>query len=56
MPAISLPCGIDKSGMPIGMQIVGRHFDEAKIYNAAYQFEKEFNLHEEVNALSLEAK
>lgn len=56
MPAISLPCGLDASDMPIGLQLLGRHFDEAKLYNAAHQFEKEFNLHEERNALSLEAK
>lgn len=56
MPSISLPCGRDAAGMPIGMQLVGQHFDEAKIYNAAYQFEKKVNLHDELNALSLEGK
>lgn len=56
MPAISIPCGLDNSGMPIGLQLIGKHFDEAKIYNAAYQFEKKVNLHDERNALSLEGK
>ena len=29
VPALSLPCGFDGDGMPIGMQIIGKHFDEA---------------------------
>ena len=56
MPAISIPAGLNKEGMPIGMQLIGKHFDEATIYNAAYQFEKKVNLHEELKALSLEGK
>ena len=31
LPALSLPCGFDGDGMPIGMQIIGKHFDEATI-------------------------
>ena len=31
LPALSLPCGFDGEGMPIGMQIIGKHFDEATI-------------------------
>ena len=40
VPAISIPCGKDKDGMPIGLQIIGKHFDEETIYRAAYSFEK----------------
>ena len=43
IPAISIPVGIDSQGMPIGMQIMGRHFDEETILNLAYQFERETN-------------
>lgn len=56
MPAISIPAGLNKEGMPIGLQLIGKHFDEATIYNAAYQFEKKVNLHEALKALSLEGK
>lgn len=41
LPAISVPCGFDAEGLPIGMQLIGRHFDEAGILNAAYQFEQQ---------------
>jgi len=40
VPAISIPCGVDKTGMPIGMQIIGKHFDEETILNAAYTYEQ----------------
>lgn len=40
VPAISLPCGKDSSGMPIGLQIIGPHFGEEKILRAAYAFEE----------------
>ena len=40
IPSISIPCGLDKDGMPIGMQIMGKHFDEAKIFRVANAFEK----------------
>ncbi|MDO4742975.1 MAG: Asp-tRNA(Asn)/Glu-tRNA(Gln) amidotransferase subunit GatA [bacterium] len=42
LPAISTTCGYDKSGMPIGMSIVGRAFDEATIISVADAFEKNF--------------
>ena len=40
LPAISLPCGFDKSGLPIGLQLIGNVFDEAKLLQVASQFEK----------------
>ena len=40
VPAISLPCGVDKSGMPVGMQLIGNRFAEDKILNVAYAFEQ----------------
>lgn len=39
LPAVSIPCGVSEIGMPIGMQIIGGMFSEAKILNAAWQFE-----------------
>ena len=40
VPAISIPCGVDSKGMPIGMQLIGNRFDEEIILNAAYTFEQ----------------
>lgn len=40
LPGISIPCGVDKEGMPIGMQLIGNKFCEETILNAAYTFEQ----------------
>ena len=40
IPAISLPCGLDSKGLPIGLQIMGGHFAEGKILQAAYTLEQ----------------
>jgi len=40
LPAISLPAGVDSSGLPIGMQLIGNCFEEKKIIQAAYAFEQ----------------
>jgi aspartyl-tRNA(Asn)/glutamyl-tRNA(Gln) amidotransferase subunit A len=40
LPAISIPCGSSKEGLPIGMQIIGKHLDESKILNIAYNYER----------------
>ncbi len=40
LPAIVIPCGYDKNGLPIGIQIIGKPFDEATVLNAAYALEK----------------
>ncbi len=42
LPAISTTCGYDKFGLPIGMSLVGRAFDEATIIAAADRFERDF--------------
>ncbi|MCC8135110.1 MAG: Asp-tRNA(Asn)/Glu-tRNA(Gln) amidotransferase subunit GatA, partial [Ruminococcus sp.] len=42
LPAISTPCGYNKDGMPIGMSIIGKQFDEASIIQAADAFEQQF--------------
>ena len=39
IPGISLTCGFDKNGMPIGLQLLGQTFDEKSIIRAAYSFE-----------------
>ena len=56
LPALSLPCGLTEDNRPIGLQLIGNHFEEGKIYNAAYKFEQQFNLHDELKNLTLEVK
>lgn len=46
LPGISIPCGIDKEGMPIGMQLIGNRFEEETILNAAYTFEQKIKYRE----------
>ncbi|MBO5412933.1 MAG: Asp-tRNA(Asn)/Glu-tRNA(Gln) amidotransferase subunit GatA [Clostridia bacterium] len=47
LPGISIPCGVDKKGLPIGMQIIGKSFDEETILKTAYAAEQkiEFRKH-----------
>lgn len=40
LPGISIPCGVDSKGMPIGMQLIGNRFSEATLLNAAYTYEQ----------------
>ena len=40
LPGISIPCGVNSEGMPVGMQLIGNRFEEAKILNAAYTYEQ----------------
>ena len=46
VPAISIPCGFSKNGLPIGLQIIGRHFDEETVIRAAYTFEQNTDYHQ----------
>ncbi len=39
-PALSVPCGLDHSGLPIGLQIVGRAFDESTVLRVGYAYEQ----------------
>ncbi|MBF0555234.1 MAG: Asp-tRNA(Asn)/Glu-tRNA(Gln) amidotransferase subunit GatA [Nitrospirae bacterium] len=39
-PAISIPCGFDSGGLPVGFQLIGRHFGEATILKAAHAYER----------------
>jgi aspartyl-tRNA(Asn)/glutamyl-tRNA(Gln) amidotransferase subunit A len=40
VPGISVPCGKTRAGLPVGMQIFGRHFSEDRVLQIAYAFEK----------------
>ena len=39
-PAISFPCGKDENGLPIGLQLIGKKFDEGTLYTLANYFEE----------------
>ena len=41
LPAISVPCGFTASGLPVGMQIAGKPFDEPGVIRAAYAYQQE---------------
>lgn len=41
VPAIALPCGFGRSGLPVGMQLIGRPFAEETIFQAAHAYEEE---------------
>ena len=45
LPALSLPCGFDAKGLPIGLQIMGKYFDEATILRIGYAFEQATDWH-----------
>ncbi len=45
IPGISIPCGFSSAGLPIGVQIMGRHFDEARLLKVAHNFEQATAFH-----------
>lgn len=44
-PAITVPCGFSENGLPIGLQIIGKHFDESTVYRTAHAFEQATDYH-----------
>jgi len=40
LPGLSLPCGFTPGGLPIGLQLIGKPFDEATLLRAAYAYEQ----------------
>lgn len=50
-PALSVPCGLDHEGLPIGLQIVGKPFDEVTVYRIGAAFEQICNLHKQLPAV-----
>ena len=45
LPAMSLPCGFDQKGLPIGLQIIGNYFDEARMLSVAHAYQRETDWH-----------
>ena len=44
LPALSMPCGFD-GGLPVGVQLIGPHFGEARLLNAAHRYQQETDWH-----------
>ena len=42
LPGISIPFGKDKNNLPLGIQILGKHFDEQQVFNAAVSLERSY--------------
>jgi aspartyl-tRNA(Asn)/glutamyl-tRNA(Gln) amidotransferase subunit A len=45
VPAISLPCGFTSDNLPVGLQVIGKHFDEESIFKVAYAYEQATDWH-----------
>ncbi len=45
LPGMSIPCGFDSKGLPIGLQIIGNYFAEARMLNVAHQYQKVTDWH-----------
>lgn len=44
LPGLSMPCGFDSKGLPVGIQLIGKAFDEETLYAVGYKLEKALNL------------
>ncbi|MFA6009046.1 MAG: Asp-tRNA(Asn)/Glu-tRNA(Gln) amidotransferase subunit GatA [Desulfobacteraceae bacterium] len=51
LPALSVPCGFTKENLPVGLHLMGRHFDEETLLRAAYGFEQATDFHKARPAL-----
>jgi aspartyl-tRNA(Asn)/glutamyl-tRNA(Gln) amidotransferase subunit A len=48
LPALSVPCGFDARGLPVGLQLMGPHFAEAKMLGAAHQYQQAADWHRQL--------
>jgi Asp-tRNA(Asn)/Glu-tRNA(Gln) amidotransferase A subunit family amidase len=55
-PAISVPCGFTRGGLPIGLQLVGRPFDEATLFRAAVAYESATPWHSRIPPIAARAQ
>jgi aspartyl-tRNA(Asn)/glutamyl-tRNA(Gln) amidotransferase subunit A len=47
VPALSVPCGFDSQGLPIGLQLMGKPLDEARLYQVAHAYEQATDWHQQ---------
>jgi aspartyl-tRNA(Asn)/glutamyl-tRNA(Gln) amidotransferase subunit A len=52
LPAMSVPCGFGRGGLPVGLQIIGDYFTEARMLNVAHRFQRATDWHLRVPALA----
>jgi len=45
LPGISIPAGLDSAGLPIGLQVIGRYFDDARVLSVAHQYQQRTEWH-----------
>ena len=45
LPALSIPCGFDRAGLPIGLQLTGDYFSEARLLGVAHRYQQETDWH-----------
>ncbi|TAK47108.1 MAG: Asp-tRNA(Asn)/Glu-tRNA(Gln) amidotransferase subunit GatA [Betaproteobacteria bacterium] len=50
LPALSIPCGFDAAGLPVGLQLTGKHFAEARLLGAAHRYQQATDWHRRVPA------
>jgi len=48
LPALSIPCGFDAGGLPVGLQLMGKHFSEGLLLGAAHQYQQATDWHRRV--------
>jgi aspartyl-tRNA(Asn)/glutamyl-tRNA(Gln) amidotransferase subunit A len=45
LPALVVPCGVDRAGLPIGLQVIGRPFDEETVLRVGHAYEQATEWH-----------
>src|SRR5512135_2460235 len=50
LPALSIPCGFDRKGLPVGLQLIGNYFSEARMLGAAHRYQQATDWHLRVPA------
>ena len=48
LPALSIPCGFDEKGLPVGLQLMGEHFSEATLLGAAHRYQQATEWHKRI--------
>ncbi|HLG80652.1 MAG TPA: amidase [Bradyrhizobium sp.] len=51
LPSLAIPCGFTRAGLPVGLQLIGRSFDEATILTIGAAFQRATDFHQKVPAL-----
>jgi len=50
LPGLSVPCGFDATGLPVGLQLIGKFMDEASLLSTAHQLQQETDWHQRMPA------